>query len=105
MALVAAACGDSSDPYPDFRRSIYWGLGCSGIHSQRAARLSFVDGAGTKPVHFLQSRSLCYRALGLQSSATARLSAVQIHSRRARCAGGFFPRETLFLTYWLGLPA
>src|SRR5438046_517522 len=88
VALVAAARGDSSDPHPALCRSIHWRLGCAGIHGQRAAWGTIVDGPGTKPVHLLQSRPLCYRALGLQSPPTARLSAIQVHSRRAGCAGG-----------------
>src|SRR5258707_12195926 len=103
MAMVAAARCDISRPHPALYRSVHWRLGRVGIHDQRPARDTFVDGFGTKPVHFLQSRPLRHRALSFQSPASARLSAVQVCGGRTGCAGGYRLLETDSRSYWLPL--
>src|SRR5713226_4933498 len=88
MALVAAARAYLSDPDPGFCRSVHWRLGCAGIYCQRAAWGTVVDGFGAKPVHFLQSRTLCYRPRAVQSATPTGVSAVQVRGRCAGSAGG-----------------
>src|SRR5712692_2490426 len=88
MALVAAARAYLSDPDPGFCRSVHWRLGCAGIYGQRAAWGTVVDGFGAKPVHFLQSRALCYRPRAVQSATPTGVSAVQVCGRRAGSTGG-----------------
>src|SRR5260221_803936 len=88
MALVVTACGHRARLYPDLCRSIHWRLGCAGIHPQRPARNTFVNGPGPGPVHLFQSCPLCIRPRGFSSSTAARVFAVQVFSCSARGVGG-----------------